>query len=174
MKQSLSWRWILPQAAALILIGALVLRLELGSWQPGDWGSLPFGDFRVSKLQQDFGDLRLDASVSGGPLRSGGRSFSRGLGVHAVSRVRLAFGREGARFTGLCGMDDNCAESGSIVCSIEAGAGLLFQSRVLRCGEPPQPFSVPVEHLHGVMLKVSDAGDGNTGDHADWLELKLE
>ena len=53
------------------------------------------------------------------------------------------------------------------------GGKLLYQSPVLKSANPVAFFEVPVSGLQELELKVRDAGDGISCDHADWVNPEL-
>ena len=50
---------------------------------------------------------------------------------------------------------------------------VLFDSGVMRMGNPAKQVSVPLAGVAELRLVVTDAGDGITCDHADWAEAVL-
>ncbi len=130
--------------------------------------SAPFGD--------DLGmvwPVRRDRSTSGAPLRAGGRLWTRGLGVHAPSRLEYALDGTWKRLRGKVAIDDEVIAlpaGGSVVFRILAGEQLLWKSPVLRGGDPPLEIG-PVD-LSGVtelVLEATTADEMHVGDRADWL-----
>jgi beta-galactosidase len=51
---------------------------------------------------------------------------------------------------------------------------LLWESGVMRAGEPAKEVSVGLLGVQRLTLRVGDAGDGNGMDHADWAETRIE
>lgn len=113
---------------------------------------------------------RRDRSVTGGPLLSGGRSFGKGLGLH--SRTRLSFDLDGrySRLEAFMGVSDEVVElgtSGSVVFSIEVDGKQLYESPVLRSGNPPQRMpAVSLEGARRLVVEVDFADRGDIGDRA--------
>lgn len=119
-------------------------------------------------IRQDKGELAIDRSVTGSPLRMNNQRFYRGLGTRAPSRVRYFLGGGYDLFTGVVGIDDTAGGKGSAVFQIIADGETLFTSRILKGGEPPQPFSARVRGKLQFELITTDAGDGTGFDYADW------
>jgi hypothetical protein len=121
---------------------------------------------------------RVDASVMGGPLEVAGLRRSRGLGVHAPSRLSYALDGSDQVLRGSVGVDDsalaNAARArGSVVFRVLADGAKLWESALLRGGDPA--VAMPVLSLagkHELVLEVDPAGDF-AGDRADWLDLVL-
>jgi hypothetical protein len=121
--------------------------------------------------------VRRDRSTTGGPLRAGGRVWSRGLGVHAPSRVEYSLGGSWRGLRGSVAVDDEVVHlpaRGSVRFRIHGDGELLWESAVLRGGDPPVAF--PELDLAGVqtlLLEVDMAEELHAGDRADWLRLIL-
>lgn len=133
----------------------------------------PLTDVEMALASQEWGTLRRNRSVSGVPLRVGGRMFTRGVGTHAESEITLLHDGSPARLSGSVGVDDGAADGASVEFLVGTGDGILWRSGVMRRGEAARPFDVPLHRLHVVTLHVTAAGDGNSYDHADWLDLRL-
>lgn len=120
---------------------------------------------------------RFDRSCSGGPLRAGGRVWTRGIGVHAPSRIVFELEEEWARLRGSVAIDDEVGDlpaRGSVRFRIKGGERVLWESPVLRGGDPP--LSIPPLSLEGVrhlVLEVDEAEGLHVADRADWLRMIL-
>lgn len=120
---------------------------------------------------------RVDAAVSGGPLRAGGARHARGIGVHAPSSLVFALDRAWSTLRGAVAVDDSVLPlpaRGSVRCHVFVDGVERWSSPVLRGGDPP--LALPAIDLAGaeeLELRVDDAGDGFAGDRADWLGLYL-
>lgn len=127
-------------------------------------------------LSWDYGQ---DRNVLGGRLRSGGQVYLKGLGMHSTSRLayRLENGRQ--RFKAALALDDTAERKGSVIYRVYGAdtAGEwqpLYESPVIRGGDPPLPISVDVSTSRGLALIVEYADRGDMQDHANWLDARLE
>jgi peptidyl-prolyl cis-trans isomerase A (cyclophilin A) len=111
--------------------------------------------------------------VEGNPLRIAGRQYYRGLGMAPGTRVTYFLGGGYEWFSGEVGVDDETRGAGSAVCQVYGDGVLLHESEVLRGGQPPRRFQVSVRGRRHMTLAVADAGDGPSGDHADWGDTYL-
>ena len=50
---------------------------------------------------------------------------------------------------------------------------LLYESPVMKPGMSPRLVYVPIRGRRSLTLIVSDAGDGNQADHADWAMARF-
>ncbi len=123
---------------------------------------------------QSHGELHRDASVDGGKLTLGGKTFATGFGTHAVSEIPLSVPAGTARFSGSVGVDDEVgAGKGSVVFRILSGDAVLWESPVMKAGDAPAKFDIaaPASLHRKLYLQADDLGK-NDSDHADWADLR--
>lgn len=132
------------------------------------------GDIKVSMSTQSWGNLGIDKSVEGYPLRIGGDAFRSGFGTHANSEIRVHWDKVADTLKGGCGVDDRAGSSGSVVCSIELDDKVVASSPILRKGDVAWRFDVPLDGATEAVLVVGDGENGIESDHADWVDLKVE
>ncbi|HSL22442.1 MAG TPA: NPCBM/NEW2 domain-containing protein [Vicinamibacterales bacterium] len=116
-----------------------------------------------------------DRSTDGGPLRSAGRTFEKGLGTHSTSEIRYEIAGAFARFLALAAIDDEVRPQKPNEARFEVwGDGrLLWKSEAIRSGEAPVPIEADVTGVRDLTLKVLPGSDGSGSDHADWLDARL-
>ena len=115
---------------------------------------------------------RRDASVSGQPLTLRGRAFERGLGVHSRSSLAYRLDKKFSLLTGVIGLDDDGGKSGRVQFVVRGDGRELF--RVTAGGaDDPKPLRVAVAGVERLELLVDFARDEDTGDRADWADLRL-
>ncbi len=122
---------------------------------------------------QDRFEPGIDVNAAGGPLRVGGQRFYRGLGTHANSTIRYYLGGGYHEFSGAVGIDEAAGRTGSAIFEVWADGSVLWSAGPLRGGQPATPFSVNVSGKGELELITRDAGDGITGDYADWANVYL-
>ncbi|MEQ7007090.1 NPCBM/NEW2 domain-containing protein [Actinopolymorpha sp. B17G11] len=125
-----------------------------------DWESASIG----------WGSLGRDRSVSGGPISLAGVEYDKGIGTHAPSEIVYRLDPGDVRFTAMVGVDDVQRNSpySSVVFQVEVDGELVYESPVLRGDSEPQPVDLDVMGVERLVLRVTEAGDGNNSDHADW------
>jgi hypothetical protein len=152
-----------------------------------DSGELVFlSDLAPSKAVEGslFGDdfglawpHRVDRSVTGAPLVVGGRTYRRGIGVHAPSRISWALDGSYKELRGFAGIDDQVltlAEHGAVNFKIHGDGKLLWESRTVRGGEAPRAISgVALSGVKELALEVDPDAESFVADRADWLRLLL-
>ena len=128
----------------------------------------------VSPASQGWGDPHKNKSVDGHNLTIGGQTFARGFGTHADSVLYIDLKNSALTFSASVGVD---AEIGKAAASIEffvLGDGkILWQSGVMKADSPATNCTVNVAGVKTLILKVGDAGDGISYDHADWADAKF-
>ena len=118
--------------------------------------------------------VEYDKAVSGRPLLLGGITHERGIGTHAISDIIYNIHGLYETFTALVGIDENAGRDFGTVEFVVIGDGKeLWRTRVMRKGDPPQSCTVSMRGVHLLHLKVTDAGDTNHYDHADWVNAKI-
>lgn len=120
---------------------------------------------------------RMDRSVTGGPLSAGGRHWSRGIGVHAPSRLTFALGGEWREMRGAVAIDDEVlrlSAKGSVIFRVHVDGEQRFESPVVRGGDPILELPrIALQDARELVLEVDLATDLHVADRADWLGVVL-
>lgn len=119
-----------------------------------------------------WGHARRNHSIMEKPMMLGGRSFLRGLGAHAASRIVYPVPEGFRTFAATIGKDQEVS-GGSVVFVVAGDDNELFRSRVFRNDTPPETIAVPIPGVRRLALIVEEAGDDINADHADWAEARL-
>ena len=129
----------------------------------------------LSPLQhkQGHGSLGINRSVDNNPLKIGGQTYSHGLGTHSNAMTVYALGGRYRQFEAECGVDSEVGEHGSCTFQVWADGKKLFDSGMMRGGEPAKKVAVDLRRKAQLVLIVTDAGDGMSNDHADWANARL-
>ncbi|MDD2599516.1 MAG: NPCBM/NEW2 domain-containing protein [Kiritimatiellae bacterium] len=151
----------------IVVIG--VALLSLGVLSSGA-KQVALSDLQVEHVVTGWGEVGVDRSVSGAQLRIGGQAFKQGLGVHAVSITQVRLDGCGRRFTALVGVDDAMKGKGSVEFIVYGDGEELWRSGTMRGGESAKRIDVPLNDVGMLELRVSDAGNGNGQDHANWAD----
>jgi hypothetical protein len=125
-----------------------------------------------SALDVDF-PPRMDAAVSGTPLRLRGLAFDKGIGVHANASITYHLDGGFEKLLALVGVDDGVAPYGSVVFRVLADGKKLFESKTLRSDDPPANIAVDLTGVRELILECDDSGDLDVSDHADWADARL-
>ncbi len=136
----------------------------------------------LGKVLSNEGEPQRNQSFGGHPLTIGGEVFERGIGLRAPASLRLILSEGTERFTALVGVDDEVASStASVEFLVFGGSKQLWKSGVMRAGDPPKKVNLNLARIRKyypevktLRLEVSDGGDGNQFDRADWADAKFE
>lgn len=122
------------------------------------------------------GDLalpyRADRNVKGGGLSIGGKTFRKGVGVHAYSSLEYELGGNYGRFMTTLGIDDAAAGLGNCVFEVYAD-GNRIASETMRGGDPARDLNLDVTGVASLRLVVDFGEEGGVGDVADWAGARL-
>ncbi|MET9633507.1 glycoside hydrolase family 2 TIM barrel-domain containing protein [Lentzea sp. NPDC006480] len=139
----------------------------------------PTGDTAVSTLpflseRNGWGPIERDRSngeSAGGdgiPMSIRGTPFAQGVGAHADSEFEVYTGGKCSRLTATIGVDDETGGSGSVRFEVLEDGVPSYQSPVLTGQSAPLPLTLDTSGATVLTLRVTDGGDGNGHDHADW------
>lgn len=119
-------------------------------------------------------------SNRGQPLLLGGRTYDRGLGVHAPNRISYRVDPGWDRFVALAGIDENSVKihhasdvghMSSVVFRVFLDGKLAAESPIMRFHQPPWRFDVAIpEGAKTIALVAHPTEDGNREDVADWVD----
>src|SRR4029077_6013957 len=109
--------------------------------------------------EQGWGEPQANKSVDGHPIFIDGKRFEYCFGTHAISALRVALHGKAERFTATVGVDDEVGQRGTAVFKIVGDGKTLWESGVLRGGDPAKEVSVDLRGVNKLLLLVSDAGD---------------
>ncbi|ROR46407.1 NPCBM/NEW2 domain-containing protein [Kitasatospora cineracea] len=113
------------------------------------------------------------AAGDGHPISIGGTAYTKGLGVHAPSTVTYYLGGTCTSLTTDVGVDDEVGRHGTVDFTVLADGVAVAHSGTAIGGDAPVHLTAPLTGAHELTLQVTDAGDGNTYDHADWANPVL-
>lgn len=138
-------------------------------------------DLSESASTNGWGPIEKDRSngeqgaTDGNTITIGGQTYTKGLGVHALSSVVYDF-TAGTYdlFTADIGIDDEVGSQGSVVFVINVGGSEVYRSSTLRGSDGATEVSVAIPSgATQLTLSVESAGDGVGHDHADWADAKF-
>lgn len=72
------------------------------------------------------------------------------------------------------GSGSGVIDKGSVVFKISGDGKELYNSGILHGGDAAKDVSISIKGIDVLELSVENAGDGLSGDHANWLEASLE
>ena len=129
----------------------------------------------LSAATQGFGTAKKNKSVDNKPITINGKIFNRGFGTHAESSLLILLNGNATAFSTFAGIDDEVTGRPSAVEFIVLGDGKkLWSSGIMRVKDSAKFCSVSLDGVKKLELLVTDGGNGNYYDHADWADSKFE
>lgn len=136
-------------------------------------------DLPITSVTNGWGPMEKDmsngesASGDGHTITLNGITYAKGLGVHANSEVDFALNGSYSTFKSDIGVDDEVGSNGSVIFQVWADGVKIYDSGVMTGSSPTQSINVSVSGKSQLKLIVTDAGNGNGYDHADWAGAQL-
>ncbi|MCW2903217.1 MAG: alpha-galactosidase [Streptosporangiaceae bacterium] len=113
------------------------------------------------------------AAGDGAPITINGAVYKKGLGVHATGSVEYYTAGSCTSVSADVGVDDEKNAKGSVTFEIWADGTKAADSGRLTTADPAQHLTAAVGGAQFVRLVVTDGGDGNDSDHADWANATI-
>jgi alpha-galactosidase len=140
----------------------------------------------LSERQGAGARMRLGLATGGTSLCLAGRTFERGLGVHADSDVLVTAPGPVRRLRAVIGVDDNPATRAKqdhrprLVFSVEIEGRAAWSSAPLRLGDAPAALDIDLAGARQFRLRVRSLGDDQSAGpaewygQADWADARIE
>lgn len=127
--------------------------------------------------EQGYGNRQTNMAVNsftGGPNKWTRLSvqyifYKTGFGTHANSKNVFDLNRKFTKFTTDFGIDTEAGSKASAFFEIYGDDKLLFRSEKMGRFTFPKHTEVSIKNVRRLSLVTTDAGDGITDDHTDWL-----
>jgi hypothetical protein len=138
-------------------------------------------DITALDFKNGWGEPTASQSISGGVLKINGETYDSGIGAHAPALSVYGVPTGASRFVAVVGLDDakrNDARS-SVVFQVFGDVKEMGEKPVLIAESPvlsdqtirSWAFNLELNsRFKEIQLVVTDAGDGNKADHADWVD----
>jgi len=156
-----------PRILCLVLIMSLGAAISASE-------SISLSSLDLSLATQGWNTPQSDRSVAGNTMSIAGTKFAKGFGTHALSRLIIDLKNGAERFTAKVGIDDETGGKGSVEFRVEGdNKKLLWSSGIMHGKEPAKTLDVDLGGVAKISLIVTDGGDGNDNDHADWANAVI-
>ena len=158
-------------SAAMFIVRGQEPRPSAGTHQLSDlpwaWAANPRGP---AERDQANGAAKAN---DGGPLVIGARSFDKGIGVQARSRVLIHLGGACDRMQADIGLDQSAGPDASVRFEVWTDGQRRYQSAVKTPVDACEAIDVDVSGARWLELLVDDTGDSAAGDSADWADARV-
>jgi hypothetical protein len=124
------------------------------------------------QLGPDF-PLGRDVSCLGGPLRAGGRTFDRGVGLHSACRAEWKLDRRYVRLRGLVAIDDSAGPLADATLRVIVDGREATRLERLRHGEPPRSLDVDLSKGESLVIEVDYGENADVQDRINLLDAAL-
>lgn len=128
------------------------------------------GDF---KYEEYLFKVRRDHAQGGGAISLRGKTYAKGLGVHAISRLQFDLNRGYSRFIADIGVDDTAGDLASVEFKVYADGKLVYESGILRRSTDARTIDVEVLNARRITLEVTAADNADIQDRANWANAKV-
>jgi alpha-galactosidase len=162
---------LLPHASATLKVN--------GTEPPRPHGTAYLSDLTWTYAANGLGSVHKDESntssgPSGTPISLRGTSYTKGLGADAPSMIIYRLAQKCTSFSADIGVDDSARGQGSVVFQVWADGEKLFDTNTTVTGmSAVQKVTVPLDGKRRLKLLVTNAGDGNALDRADWANAQV-
>jgi len=118
-------------------------------------------------------DYAGDVSLSGGPIRLGGRTYAKG--ICTKSRALLVYRLDGRyrQFAATVGILDEMGPRGDVTAAVLGDGRPLWEMRNVRGGQAPRDLLVDVAGVEELGLLVDYGEDLDLSDHVAWGLARL-
>lgn len=129
----------------------------------------------LSAATQGFGVPQKNHSVDGKAMTIAGATFERGFGTHSVSSLIIQLNGKASLFTAQVGIDDEVkGHEPAVEFVLMADGKNIWASGIMRLGDAARRCKASLAGVQKLELVVTDGGNGNYYDHADWADAKFE
>ncbi len=115
---------------------------------------------------------RMDAAVTGSPLRLGETRYDRGIGMHAPTRMTWHIDGAYQTLIATIGLDAAADQGGDCVFKVMADGAQRYDRR-MRHGDAPVECRVDLAGVRMLTLIVEAGANLDIADHADWADARL-
>jgi hypothetical protein len=142
--------------------------------------TIHLSDLTSLQVRNGNGKPTANKSISGKPLSLAGKTYEKGIGAHATALSVYAIPANSSRFVAVVGIDDTQTKNtrSSVVFQVYGDVKEMGETPVLLAESPVLSdrslriwaFNVELgSRYKELRLVVTDAGDGSTGDQAEWV-----
>ncbi|WP_425556012.1 NPCBM/NEW2 domain-containing protein [Kitasatospora nipponensis] len=137
-------------------------------------GTHQLSDLTWSSAGNGWGPVEKDMSNGDNGLADGqtlsirGTTYAKGLGTNAASEIVYYLGGACTSLSTTVGVDDETYGRGTVDFQIYKDATKVADSGLLTGTGPGAHLTADLTGAMELHLVVTDGGDGNNSDHADW------
>jgi hypothetical protein len=174
-EQSRRWTGKTQIGPALDLPAAGILALDVRQGPAVDLADLTPTRYEQHPYLGVSWPLVKDAAVTGHPLRLGGSTYDKGLGMHAACEVAYKLDGKFQRFESLVGFDETLSRRGRarLAVMLDGKRVELHEGKELTSRDPPLKVSLDVRGVREMTLLVELGSFGDVQAHVNWANARL-
>ena len=135
---------------------------------------VPLSRLGAINARQSRGRFLNHTNAAGSPLSIGKTTYDDGIGTHATSFIEYPLDGLFERFEATVGIDGSTEGRGSVVFRVYVDGKLRADSGVVNGFDVAKTLTVDgLDKAGRMILSVTDAGDGDRNDLANWVNGKL-
>ncbi len=117
---------------------------------------------------------QINRSCQKDELSIAGRRYPWGIGVHSNSEISYDINKRYKEFRSEIGIDTSMGDRGSVVFHVLGDGKELYKSPLIKGTDPePKKVRVPIQGVKILTLKVTNGGDLDLGDVANWGSARV-
>ena len=152
---------------SLLAITSLLLTMSLSTAE-----TYSLADAKnLSLMSSGWKSTQSGKSVAGRPLTLGGKVFKEGLGTHAPGSGLILLDGKAENFTATVGLDSSA--NGMVEFIVKADKKVVWKSGLLKRDDAAKEINIPLTGVKELQLLVTNGGNGNGGDHANWCNPEI-
>ena len=159
---------ILSTIMKMKLLAAILTSCALSAFAVAPSTTAWLDELNLAPMTSGWETPRAKLTIEGKPLVVKGVTFGRGVGTHAASDIIVMTRGAAARFHASVGVPDETKGKGTIIFEVLADGRTVATSGVMKGGEAAKPLDADLTGATNVILRVTDAEDGEEFDHAVW------
>lgn len=136
-------------------------------------GAFPLSAVGPIHADQNVAHPFLARNVIGSALRVSETAFRNGIGVFARSLLEYSLNGQFSTFTAKVGVDAATEGKGSVEFEVYADGKKVWSSGVMSGLDEARDVDLDIKGVQRLRLVVTDGGDGNKFDAANWCEPEL-
>lgn len=159
------------------IVAFILSAILLNACSPTQTHEVWLDELDLSLADQSAGIARANQSMWRTPLVIAGDTFLRGVGTHADGVLRIRLDGKTERFSAKAGIDASAPrhelEKATAEFIVIGDGKELWRSGVMTAQDKATEISLDTHGIRSLILQVSAAGDGITGDRADWVDARF-
>ena len=128
-------------------------------------------DLDLSGIRQNWRQPQRNASVTGAPLRVGGKAYEKGIGMSGESSWRLALDGKGVEFRAFVGMQDDCGGRAEFI--LWGDDKIIYRSAPVMVREIAKEIRVDLTGVQVLELMVDPVIDRSL-EPENWMDPHLK